>query len=115
MNYYYLYDFSEGLARFKKYIFKNKKKLIIWGFIDKDKNEIINDLFFDYVGDFHEGLARFIDPKNNVCGFIDKSGAIIISLEDCEHINDFRNELARFRTINNEWGYINKNGKITIF
>jgi hypothetical protein len=102
---YVLSDFSEGLARIRKYG-DNKNKD---GFIDKD-GKLVIPMKFEYALDFKDGLARVFNI--NKYGFIDVKGNIKIPMK-YNLTSSFSEGLAAVK-LNNKWGYINKKGEIVV-
>ncbi|MHB1545049.1 MAG: WG repeat-containing protein [bacterium] len=113
----HLFNFSEGLARIKKsgYVQKKKKKGESepeeWVFIDKDFKEALN-LHYFWVGDFKDGLARFVSKGYR--GFINKAGeeVIVIRIGGIDWIEDFSEGLARVQFLDGSMGYIDLSGNI---
>lgn len=104
-------DFKEGLAAVK---IDNK-----WGVIDKNGKVIIHPQY-DFVRDFHEGLAVVGYIKNRrdgTCnyGVIDKTGKVVVPIQD-NYIFDFSEGIAIMRLPEEEFahlkfGFIDKTGK----
>ena len=90
-------DFYEGRAKVK---LKNK-----YGFIDKDKKEVI-PLKYDDADFFSEGLVWV--KLDNKYGFIDDMGQEIIPLK-YDNAYPFIGGKAKVK-LNGEWFYIDKNG-----
>lgn len=67
--------FSEGLAAFSKTDSTN----VVWGFVDKSGNQLINPQF-KAVGDFHDNKCA-VQNKDGKWGYIDGSGKIIINYQ----------------------------------
>ena len=101
MDYEYLEEFHEGLAR----VLKDG----LYGYIDKTGEEVIRCQFED-ANDFHEGLAAV--KKDEKWGYIDKTGKEVIRHQFWA-VNDFHEGIAR---VFDGWqyGYIDKNGKEVI-
>ncbi len=74
------------------------------------KLDNFNILDYDYVGEFHEGLA--IVQKYDKCGFIDKTGNEVIKTE-YNYANDFHEDLA-IVTKNYKSSFIEKTGNEVI-
>jgi hypothetical protein len=90
------YRFDEGLAPVKL----NGK----WGYIDKNKNEII-PLKYDYALGFNQHLQGLALVKlNSKCHYIDTKG----NRWKYDEAYDFNESLARVM-LNGKWGYIDRN------
>jgi len=97
--------FSEGLAHVS---FGRRN-----GFLDKAGHIVIKPQF-DWVADFHEGLAYFMNegsPQDR-WGYINKTGKVVIKPQ-FEKAGDFSEGLAPVM-IGGKWGYINRAGKVVI-
>ena len=82
----------------------------LWGFIDKDFNQVITFNFYD-VHLFYENYAAVMD-KDNKWGFIDVAGNVTIDFQYDEVMN-FHEGLAAVRQ-GDKWIFINKKGiKVT--
>ena len=134
LEYDYIEEFSEGLARVKK--------LGKYGFIDK-KGKIVVPLQYDYAEEFSNSLAKVeIDGKygvvdnkgkevlptiydsldlflcegmvrindNDTYMFADKNGTIIGKYDDAELFNEGYAAVKQ----NEKWGAIDKSGKVVI-
>jgi DNA polymerase-3 subunit epsilon len=91
-----------------EYKYLNSKKK--WGYIDKDKNIVI-DFIFDYANHFSEGLAIIeLDGKK---GYIDETGKIVIP---CIYKDawSFHEGIACVSLNHFEYGYIDTSGKVII-
>jgi hypothetical protein len=97
--------FSEGLAR--------ASDGGRHGYINKAGKVIVKGQF-DWSGDFHEGLAFFMNEGNppDRWGYINKVGKVVIKPQ-FEKAGDFSEGLAPVR-IDGKWGYINRAGKVVI-
>jgi hypothetical protein len=96
-----------------------------WAYIDKKGTVLIRPVAYDnFPDEFHYGLARF--EKDGKFGFFNRKCKIIIP-NKLTYVSVFSNGLAAFceeciKTKEGEyniykggkWGYINKNGEITI-
>jgi serine/threonine protein kinase len=83
-----------------------------YGLVDKG-GKIIVKPYFDAIGDFKNGQAKF--KRSNNYGFIDYSGKILIQIDTCSELSDFHEGLAGFKSSkNNKWGYIDSTGKVVI-
>jgi len=130
-----LASFTEGLAYFQqngKYGFINTKEEIVikpkyhsvwgfhnglsgftlgadepFGFINK-KGEVVIENKYQNVGDFNEGFVTF--TNNDLEGYINTQGEEVIK-NVFATADDFKNGLALVTTLDNEWGYINKECK----
>jgi hypothetical protein len=97
--------FSEGLARATdggRHVYINKAgKVIVKG-------------QFDWSGDFHEGLAFFMNEGSppDRWGYINKAGRVVIKPQ-FEKAGDFSEGLAPVM-IGGKWGFINRVGKVVI-
>lgn len=67
--------FSEGLAAFSK----TDSTSVLWGFVDKYGNQVINPQFKE-VGNFSDGKCA-VRNKDGKWGYIDKTGKIIINYQ----------------------------------
>ena len=65
-------DFSEGLAA----VAVREGEQLMWGFIDVDGHMVIDPVFSNKPGDFHEGLA-VVQKKNGQYVYIDKTGTVV--------------------------------------
>jgi len=90
----------------------------LWGFIDKE-GKLVIPRKFNYVEDFYEGLAIFVETyvtEDNriICkrGFIDKKGAIAIPAQ-YRFAKAFSGGLAAVE-IDKKWGYIDRKGTVVI-
>jgi hypothetical protein len=97
--------FSEGLAY-----------ALFWGrhgYIDKN-GKVAIEANFDGGGDFHEGLAYFMNDSTapGRWGYINKSGGIVIKSQ-YGRAGDFSEGLAPV-SIDGKWGYINPTGKVVV-
>ncbi len=94
--------FSEGLA----YVRMRGRH----GFIDTTGRAAI-EAKFDWAGDFHEGLAYFMDDSTapGRWGYINRSGEVVLKPQ-FERAGDFSGGLAPV-SISGKWGYINRTGK----
>ena len=97
-NYFYIWIFSEGLAR----VLLNNKL----GFIDKTGKEVI-PIKYDDASSFSEGLASV--SLNYKYGFIDKTGKEVIPIK-YDYAEGFSEGLAQVK-LNNKWFYINQKGE----
>ena len=131
-------DFSEGLARVApalsykdaKEIIQDKKLLETfagifgddenqkvyssnnpYGFINREGKLVVENKF-DYVGDFHEGLAFAKLYGEKQFGFIDKKGEFVIRAQ-YENIGDFSEGLAAVAK-DGKWGFIDKSNNLRI-
>ena len=97
-------SFSEGLA--SVYVGGHQ------GYINKAGRVIIKG--FDWVGDFHEGLAFFMDEGNppDRWGYINKTGKVVIKPQ-FEKVGNFSEGLAPVK-IDGKWGYIDRIGRMVI-
>lgn len=94
--------FSEGLCQFKD---KSGKH----GFFDKS-GAVAIDPRFDYVGDFHDGIAGV--TINGKMGAVDKNGIMVIKPQ-FDFICDFEDGLA-LAELDGKWGVINKMGEFVV-
>ena len=100
------WGFSEGVLGVKS--LENGK----WGAIDKN-NKTVVPFNYDYIGDFHEGLAHISNKDHQeLQGFVDKKGKIIIPCM-YEEVFDFSDGLAAVQK-GGKWGFINKKGDVVI-
>lgn len=87
-----------------------------WGYITEDGKYVINAQY-DEATVFSEGLA-WVVTENAAPGAIDKKGEVKFTLQDAETVRYFKNGLAAFSLLNDEgeekWGFVNKEGKVTI-
>lgn len=97
-------NWSEGLKAVKR----NGK----YGFIDTSGKEIIPCNLSGSVGEFHEGLAKIVNPDWSA-GYIDMTGRIVIPCIYGSEASDFSDGLAAVRK-GNSFIYINKAGRQTI-
>lgn len=97
-------SFSEGLA---SVIVSGRR-----GYINKAGRVVIRG--FDWAGDFHEGLAYFMNEGNppDRWGYINKTGKVVVKPQ-FEKAGDFSEGLAPVR-IDGNWGYIDRTGKVVI-
>ena len=103
-TYLRIYPYHENLA-----LVKVKRNTYIY--IDKNGNQAIPHEFYD-ARSFSEGLA-LVQTTEEIKrhSFIDKNCNIIIS--NIEEARDFHDGRAAIK-VNGRWGFINKEGKITI-
>ncbi|MEP6260763.1 MAG: WG repeat-containing protein [Gillisia sp.] len=87
-----------------------------WGYITEDGKYVINAQY-DEATVFSEGLA-WVVTENAAPGAIDKKGEVKFTMQDAEKVRYFKNGLAAFSLLNDEgeekWGFVNKEGKVTI-
>jgi len=104
-----IYDIKDGMALSVR---KNmwSKSLQIFGYYDKNGNEVIPHKYDDAT-DFSEGLAYVFNESEN--GFIDKTGKMVIPLEDMAG-NPFSEGLAPVNDKNFKIGFMDKDGVIKI-
>ena len=138
MDYEYLEEFHEGLARVLKdglygYIDKTGEEVIRcqfedandfheglaavkkdekWGYIDKTGKEVIRCQFF-YAYNFHEGIAVYSGGFLLGNGYIDKTGKKVIKYQ-VQRANDFHEGLAAVENAEGRGYYIDKTGKEVI-
>ena len=95
---------AEGLER----VYLNGK----YGYISyiNNKREELIPLKYDYIGNFHEGLAKV--KLNGKWGYINNKGEEVISPK-YDYAGDFHEGLAAVR-LNGEWRYINNRGEEVI-
>ncbi len=136
-KYDYLYDFTEGLANFEvdgEYGFINKNDQIVifpdydnahffheglagvekdnkWGFINNEGETKI-DFKYDWAGAFFEGVSWV--ELNDKMYIINKAGETRNVNEDIDSWKSFSEDMAAFKSNNNEWGFVNKEGKTII-
>jgi hypothetical protein len=98
-------SFSEGLAYA---LFRGRH-----GYIDKN-GKVAVEANFDWGGDFHEGLAYFMNEGTppDRWGYIDKAGRVVIKPQ-YGRAGDFSEGLAPV-SIDGKWGYIARTGKVVI-
>lgn len=96
--------FSENLAPYQD------SNTGLFGFIGTD-GKIVISAAYEGVGYFSDGLA-WARSKNGKIGFIDTSGEMVINPQ-FDLVMNFNPEsgIARIK-MNNDWGYVNKEGKI---
>ncbi len=108
-QYDYVGGFSEGLS-----VFGSNAK---YGFIDKTGNVVIKAQY-GLAESFFEGLAAVNTGTilEGSWGFIDKIDKLIIPAEYQGAVTldpmRFRNGFAQVKFKDNNWGYINKDGKV---
>jgi len=97
--------FSEGLAYV---LFRGRH-----GYIDKN-GKVAIEANLDWGGDFHDGLAYFMDDSTapGRWGYINKTGGIVIKPQ-YGRAGDFSEGLAPV-SIDGKWGYINRTGKVVV-
>jgi len=100
-------DFNEGIAMVENI---NKDYSTAWGGIDKTGKFIIPPKFSNINGDFHNGMAYFVEDKK--WGFIDRHGAIKIN-SIYDYASNFSEDLAAVY-LNGKMGFINKMGEFVI-
>ena len=93
-----IYSFKDGLSAVK---FKG-----LWGFIDKNFNQVIDFNFYD-VHLFYENYAAVMD-KDNKWGFIDINENIVIDFQ-YDEVMDFHEGLAAVKQ-GDKWTFINNKG-----
>lgn len=96
-------SFSEGYAAIQG----NNKN---WMVLNKRFVATANNLPYDEVGQFHEGLARV--RIGDRCGFIDTLGTLVIPMRD-DKCDDFSEGLCRVKRAG-RFGYMDMTGKIVI-
>jgi hypothetical protein len=98
-------SFSEGLASI--YVGDHQ------GYINRAGKIVIKPQF-DWVSDFHEGLAYFMNEGTppDRWGYVNKAGKVVIKPQ-FEKAGDFSEGLAPVR-IEGKWGYIDRTGKVVI-
>lgn len=99
-------DYSEGMAYFSVY---DNTAGILYGFINKDRDIVINPQFHD-VSDFHEGLSAI--RIDRLYGYIDPFGNVVIPCLYREAMQ-FKEGLAAVR-LNDKVGFIDKTGRMVI-
>lgn len=101
-----VYDMHNGMALSAR---KNmwSKSLQIFGYYDKNGNEVIKHKYDDAI-DFHNGLA-YVFNKNE-SGYINKQGKMLIPLKD-KAGNGFSEGLAPVNTKEFKLGFINTKGE----
>jgi len=135
-KFYEAYGFSNGLAR----VISESQLGLFYDEYRRSKNCFINSLgnivltskVVDYVGDFHEGLAKVSDKQNPLkFGFIDISGNIVIQPQfygiaaqsndyEYRNVGDFSNGFAIVQinldksSVNSKYGVIDKTGRVVI-
>ena len=85
-------------------------KIIIEKITKVNEKEVLELKKYNYIGDFHEGLAWFW--VNDKYGFINKEGKEVVKAK-YDDVGDFHEGLARF-CLNDKYGFINKEGKETV-
>lgn len=98
-------DFNESGTAFAK-------KAAMWGLINSKGDWVVKPQF-DYVEDFHEGLA-FV-RKGAWRGYIDTAGQVKIVLQSGPgHLEarNFSEGLAAVQNGTGKWGYIDKEGRV---
>ncbi|WP_276355692.1 WG repeat-containing protein [Cohnella caldifontis] len=100
-----------------------------YGVFDQNGNAI-SDFQYDYIGDFHDGLALVqktrsdkrirrtvdgvtIDYPDSLAGYIDETGKLVIPLQYDMNSGDFESGLAAVAKAG-KWGVIDKKGKTVI-
>lgn len=97
-----MHFFSEGIA-----VFQRSRQ--VWGFVDKNGNEIGENYFSD-VSDFHEGLAKVKRKVIGYCHFINKDGDKVG--DEYLSATDYSNGYATVKLKNGIYCLIDKQGKI---
>ncbi|MCX6844402.1 MAG: WG repeat-containing protein [candidate division WOR-3 bacterium] len=97
--------FSEGLA----WVSVGE----LYGYINK-AGKVVTEPQFDWVSDFHDGLAFFMNEGTppDRWGYINKAGKVVIRPQ-FEKAGDFSEGLAPVR-IDGKWGYIDRAGRVVI-
>lgn len=73
------------------------------------KMEGVNGFFYEFVFNFHEGLAR-VKRNGGLAGFIDKTGKEVIPMQ-YSIASDFANGFARVRDTEGRNFYIDQLGR----
>jgi len=98
------WDYDYGFAYFRYY---DGGK---YGFIDATGKEIV-PLIYDYVGDFHDGIA--VVGKDGKFGAIDKKGNVVVPLI-YSNAGDGSNGLLCVENENGKCGYVDYKGNVVI-
>jgi len=101
-------DFHEGVA----YAISQKRsgeKTI--GYLNNKGIWSFTHTYSEYMGDFHEGLARVFDA-NGKAGFVDQTGKVVIPFE-YEDARDFSEGYVAVCK-DGKWGYIDRNNNIIV-
>lgn len=97
---------KDGLAIAKRV--SDKK----YNFLDANRNYLFDE-WFDFVGDFSDGLAR-IKRSDKKYNYIGEDGKIL-SDEWFSYVDYFDEyDLAKVKRSNGEWAKIDKQGKIVV-
>lgn len=86
----------------------NQKRF--YGFMDKEENIIIPEIFSD-INSFNEGLAG-VKLNTNKWGFSNTKGELVIPTIYSYH-RDFKDGIAQVK-FNNKWGIINQLGEVIV-
>jgi len=100
----YVFNFSEGMARFSNQDKEGKK---IYGYLNKEGKKIIQPQFYG-AGNFKENLAS-VQNKEGLWGFINKDGKIVINYQ-FDDAFDFENEISVVKS-GGSYGIIGLDGK----
>lgn len=101
-------QFQEGFARVAK---RNDKDKLLWGFINKDFEEVI-PCQYKKVKEYENGIAAVYDTAWH---FINTSGEVLATLNKAiREIGAFHQGLAWAKVGSTNYGYINQMGKFVI-
>ena len=91
-----------------------------WGYVNEN-GKLVIPTCFKSAHSFHEGLARVKGDSRDrggqfeqASGYIDRTGEWVIVSKDKEFEGDFSEGLARFRDKFRKYGYIDKQGNVSI-